>query len=100
MDQFVIAFIDDVLIYSQSQKEHEENLRQTLQILKSYQLYVKLSKCEFWLGPIVFLAHMIRKKGIAVDLSKIKTVTNWPRFTNVSEVRSFLDLVGYYKRFV
>ena len=81
-------FIDDILIYSKSQEEHEEHLRIVLQILRERKLYAILKKCEFWLNQVVFLGHVISKDGIAVDPNKIKAVINWDRPTNVSEVRS------------
>ena len=100
LDQFVIVFIDDILIYSKSQEEHEEHLRIVLQILRERKLYAKLKKSEFWLNQVVFLGHVISKDGIIVDPNKIEAVVNWDRPTTVSEVRSFLGLVGYYRRFV
>ena len=93
-------FIDDILIYSKSQEEHEEHLRIVLQILRERKLYAKLKKCEFWLNQVVFLGHVISKDGITMDPNKIEAVVNWDKPTNMSEVRSFLGLVGYYRRFV
>ena len=100
LDRFVIVFIDDILVYSKSQEEHEEHLRMVLQILRDKKLYAKLKKCEFWLNQVVFLGHVISRDGITVDPSKIEAVVNWAVPTNVSEVRSFLGLAGYYRRFV
>ena len=97
LDRFVIVFIDDILIYS---KSHEVNLRIVVQILRERKLYAKLKKFEFWLNQVVFLGHVIPKDGITVGPNKIEAVVNWDRPTNVSEVRSFLGLVGYYRRFV
>ncbi|CAA0806698.1 Uncharacterized mitochondrial protein AtMg00860, partial [Striga hermonthica] len=87
LDQFVIVFIDDILIYSKSQKEHEEHLRAVL-------------KCEFWLQRVAFLGHIITSAGIEVYPSKIAAVQNWSAPKNLSEVRSFLGLAGYYRRFI
>ena len=93
-------FIDDILIYSKSQEEYEEHLRIVLQILRERKLYTKLKKCEFWLNQVMFLGYVISKDGIIVVPNKIEAVVNWDRPTNVSEVKSFLGLVGYYRRFV
>ena len=100
LDQFVIAFIDDILVYSKTQDEHEEHLRMVLQILREQKLYAKFKKCEFWLDEVMFWGHVISKDGIFVDPKKVEVVVNWPRPTNVSEIRSFLGLVGYYRRFI
>ena len=100
LDGFVIVFIDDILIYSKSQEEHEEHLKIILQILREGKLYAKLNKCEFWLNQVVFLGHVISKDGITMDSNKVEAVVNWDRPTHVSEVRSFLGLAGYYRRFV
>ena len=100
LDHFAIMFIDDILIYSKSQEEHEEHLRIVLQILREGKLYAKLKKCEFWLNQVVFFGHVIPKDGITVGPNKIEAVVNWDRPTNVSEVRSFLGRACYYRRFV
>ncbi|WOH07597.1 hypothetical protein DCAR_0727029 [Daucus carota subsp. sativus] len=100
LDKFVIVFIDDILVYSKSKSEHEEHLRIALQILRENQLYAKLSKCEFWLDHVVFLGHVISSKGIEVDPKKIEAIWNWEVPKNVTEVRSFLGMAGYYRRFV
>ena len=100
LDRFVIMLIDDILIYSKSQEEHEEHLRIVLQILRERKLYAKLKKCELWLNQVVFLGHVISKDRITVNPNKIEAVVNWDRPTNVSEVRSFLGLASCYRRFV
>ncbi|KAL5565172.1 hypothetical protein UlMin_028336 [Ulmus minor] len=100
LDQFVIVFIDDILIYSRSKEEHERHLRTILQTLREKKLFAKFKKCEFWLENVSFLGHIISKEGIAVDPGKIEAIKNWPTLTNVKEVRSFLGLAGYYRRFV
>ena len=93
-------FIDDILVYSESRKEHEEHLKTVLQILKENKLYAKFSKCEFWLDQVAFLGHVVSKEGVAVDSSKIEAVSRWTRPKNASEIRSFLGLAGYYRRYV
>jgi hypothetical protein len=100
LDKFVIVFIDDFLVYSKSWEEHEQNLRVVLQTLRENQLYGKLSKCEFWLEKVTFLGHVISGEGIYVDPNKVEAIVRWERPTNVTEVRSFLGLAGYYSRFV
>ena len=100
LDKFVVVFIDDVLVYSKNKEEHEEHLRIVLQTLRDRQLYAKFSKCQFWLSEIAFLGHVISAEGIQVDISKVKAITEWKPPKNVSEVRSFLGLAGYYRRFV
>ncbi|KAL0549529.1 hypothetical protein IC582_014014 [Cucumis melo] len=100
LDTFVIVFIDDVLIYSKTEAEHEEYLRMVLQTLRDNKLYAKFSKCEFWLKQVSFLGHVVSKAGVSVDLAKIEAVISWTRPSTVSEVRSFLGLAGYYRRFV
>ncbi|KAL0543907.1 hypothetical protein IC582_019012 [Cucumis melo] len=100
LDTFVIVFIDDILIYSKMEAEHEEHLRMVLQTLWDNKLYAKFSKCAFWLKQVSFLGNVVSKAGVFVDPAKIEAVTSWPRPSTVSEVRSFLGLVGYYRRFV
>jgi len=100
LDRFVVVFIDDILIYSKSEEEHAEHLRIVVQVLKEKKLYAKLSKCEFWLNEVSFLGHVISGSGIAVDLSKVDAVSQWETPKSVTEIRSFLGLVGYYRRFI
>ncbi|GJX61920.1 putative nucleotidyltransferase, ribonuclease H [Tanacetum coccineum] len=100
LDKFVIIFIDDILVYSKSEEEHEQHLRIVLEILRQKKLYAKFSKCEFWLQQVAFLGHIVSADGIIMDPSKVEAITKWPRPTTVTEVRSFLGLAGYYRRFV
>ena len=100
LDQFVIVFIDDILIYSGSKEDHEEHLRVVLQILRENQLYAKFSKCQFWLDSVAFLGHVILAEGVYVDPQKIEAIVNWKPPTNVTEIRSFLGLTRYYRKFV
>ncbi|XP_019435375.1 PREDICTED: uncharacterized protein LOC109341858 [Lupinus angustifolius] len=81
-------------------EEHAEHLRVVLQILKDNKLYAKLSKCEFWLESVNFLGHVISKGGIAVDPAKVETVMDWKSPKSVTEIRSFLGLAGYYRKFI
>ena len=100
LDRFVIVFIDDILVYSKSEKQHVRHLRLVLETLRREQLYAKFSKCEFWLEKVGFLGHVISADGVSVDPQKVEAVTNWKRPTNITEIRSFLGLAGYYRRFI
>ena len=100
LDKFVVVFIDDILIYSKNEEEHKEHLRLVLEKLREHQLYAKFSKCEFWLKEVGFLGHVISREGISVDPTKVDTVTKWEAPTTVGEIRSFLGLAGYYRRFI
>nr|GFA70755.1 reverse transcriptase [Tanacetum cinerariifolium] len=100
LDKFVIVFIDDILVFSKSKEEHEDHLRTVLQTLRQEKLYAKFSKCEFWLSSVAFLGHIFSAEGITMDPAKVEAITKWPRPTSVTEVRSFLGLAGYYRRFV
>ncbi|KAJ0833047.1 putative nucleotidyltransferase, Ribonuclease H [Helianthus annuus] len=100
LDKFVIVFIDDILIYSKSQEEHEQHLRLILELLRNEQLYAKFSKCDFWLREVHFLGHVVNKDGIHVDPAKIDSIKNWPTPKTPTEVRQFLGLAGYYRRFI
>jgi hypothetical protein len=100
LDQFIMAFIDDILVYSNSMEEHEDHLQIVLHCLREHQLYSKFTKCEFWIKEVPFLGHMVSPEGITVDASKVKEVLDCKLPTTVSEVRSFLGLVGYYRRFI
>nr|GEY86938.1 reverse transcriptase [Tanacetum cinerariifolium] len=100
LDKFVIVFIDDILVYSKTKEEHEEHLRIVLGTLRQEKLYAKFPKCKFWLGQVAFLGHIMSVDGITIDPAKVEAITKWPRPKTVIEVRSFLGLAGYYRRFV
>ncbi|KAL4281174.1 hypothetical protein GQ457_03G022010 [Hibiscus cannabinus] len=100
LDQFVVVFIDDILVYSRTEEDHDKHLRLVLQNLLENQLYAKLSKCEFWIREVVFLGHVVSFEGIRVDPKKVEAVVNWKQPKSVTEIRSFLGLAGYYQRFV
>jgi hypothetical protein len=100
LDKFVVVFIDDILIYSNDEEEHEKHLHMVSQKLRDHQLYAKMSKCEFSLKEVPFLGHVISEGGISIDPSKIEDVLNWNTPTSVSDIHSFLRLAGYYRRFI
>jgi hypothetical protein len=100
LDKFIVVFIDDILVYSKNEEEHIGHLHVVLQRLREHRLYAKLSKCDFWLKEIKFLGHTISQAGIAVDPDKVQEVMNWKPPTNVRQIRSFLGLAGYYRRFI
>ncbi|XP_042465818.1 uncharacterized protein LOC122048295 [Zingiber officinale] len=96
LDQFIIVFIDDILIYSRSCEEHHLHLTTVLQTLKDKRLYAKFSKCDFCLRQIPFLGHIVSEKGIEVDLAKVEAIKNCGTLKNVTEILSFFKLAGYY----
>jgi hypothetical protein len=100
LNKFVVVFIDDILIIPMNEEEHDEHLCLVLQKLRENQLYVKLSKCEFWLKEVSFLGHIISEGGISMDPSKVKDVLSWNTPQNVLDIQSFLGLAGYYRRFI
>jgi hypothetical protein len=95
LDKFIVVFIDDILLYSKNEEEHTKHLHMVLQKLREHQLYMKLSKCEFWLKQFSFLGHIILEGGIEVDPSKIQDVLSWEAPKCVSEIHNFLGLAGY-----
>jgi hypothetical protein len=97
LDMFVVVFIDDILVYSRSEEEHEEHLRLVLRKLRDHRLYAKLSRCVFWLKQVAFLGHIISKGGISVDPCKIQDVLSW---NSVGDIQSFVGLAIYYRRFI
>ncbi|KAG8472925.1 hypothetical protein CXB51_034752 [Gossypium anomalum] len=100
LDRFVVIFIDDILVYSKTEAKHYEHFRIVLQVLREKELYVKFSKCEFWLREVTFLGHVVSAEGIKVDSRKIEAILEWKPPRSVSEIQSFLGLAGYYRRFV
>jgi len=95
-----VVFVDDILVYSKTREEHEKHLRVVLQTLKDNRLYVKLSKCEFWLEEVSFLRHVLSRGGITIDPSKVEAVMIWESPKLVFEIMSFLGLADYYNRFI
>ena len=100
LDQFVVVFFNDILIYYQSEEEHNDHLRIILQALREHQLYAMFSKCEFWLTKVRLFGHVVSASGVSVDPEKVEAVMSWERSKSVFEICSFLGLVGYYRRFI
>nr|GFB71026.1 putative reverse transcriptase domain-containing protein [Tanacetum cinerariifolium] len=100
LDKFVIVFIDDIIIYSKDEKDHEEHLKAILELLKKEESYAKFSKCEFWIPKVQFLGHVIDSQGIHVDPAKIESVKDWASPMSPTMIRKFLGLAGYYRRFI
>jgi hypothetical protein len=97
LDKFVVVFIDDILIYSQSEEEHADHLNMVLQRLREHQLYAQLRKCEFWIDEVLFLGHIINEDGLAVDPKKVADILNWKVPTDARGIKSFIGMAGYYR---
>jgi Reverse transcriptase (RNA-dependent DNA polymerase)/RNase H-like domain found in reverse transcriptase len=100
LDKSVIVYIDDILIYSKNEEEHQRHIRQVLEILRKHQLYGKINKCEFFKNSVEYLGHIISATGIATDPKKVDTIKDWPEPRNLKELQSFLGLCNYYRHFV
>jgi hypothetical protein len=97
LDKFVVVFIDDILIYSQSEEEHVDHLKMVLQRSREHQLYAKLSKCEFWINEVMFLGHIINKNGLVADPKKVADILNWKAPTYARGIKSFIGMARYYR---
>ena len=100
LDQFVIVYLDDICIYSKTKEEHLEHLDEVLTILEQHRLFVGLDKCSFGVQEMEFLGHVVGTDGVKVDPKKVQAVKDWPTPKDVKEVRSFLGLTGYFRRFI
>jgi len=99
-DKFVLVFIDDFLVYSKMEEEHEEHLRIVLQTLRKHQLYAKFNKCNFYQKKIQYLGHVISIKGIAFDPEKVRAIMEWLVPKDVANIQSFMGITRYYRRFI
>ena len=100
LNKFVLMFVDDILVYSRIEEEHKEHLRIVMEVLRKHQLKAKFSKCHFWRREVRFLGHVILENGIVVDPAKVATVQDWSTPKNASDIRSFLGLARYYRKFI
>jgi hypothetical protein len=96
----VLVFMDDILIYSPTLSAHLQHLQQVFSLLQQHQLSVKQSKCSFAQQKLEYLGHIISNQGVATDPSKVQAVQQWPTPTNMKQVRGFLGLTGYYRKFI
>jgi hypothetical protein len=100
LDDFVLVFLDDILIFSKTLEEHERHVQQVLGVLRKEKLYAKESKCELVKTEVEFLGHIVGRRGLSMVEEKVKAISEWPTPRNVSEVRSFLGTAGYYRQFI
>lgn len=98
--QFTLVFFDDILVHSKNKEEHVKHLQKVLQVMQDHQLYAKRSKCVFGADHVEYLGHVISSKGVSTDPSKIQAMKEWPTPTNIKQLRGFLGLTGYYRRFI
>jgi hypothetical protein len=100
LDKCVIVFIDDILIYSSSEEQHYRDVSAVFNVLRQHKLYIKLSKCSFFKAEVEFLGHIVGHSTIKMSKDKLDTIMTWPSPKSVTEVRSFLGLCNYYRKFI
>lgn len=100
LDDFVIVYLDDIMIFRKTWEEHLKHVKQTLDVLKREKLYVKLSKCEFGKTSLNYLGHIVGGGELKIDPSKVAVIVNWPKSKSATEVRSFLGATKYWRKFI
>lgn len=100
LNKFMLMFVDNILVYSKTEEEHKVHLRIVLKTLRDHHLKEKFSKCHFWRREVRFLGHVVSEQGVDVDPAKVAAIQDWRRPENATDVRSFLGLAGYYRRFI
>ena len=100
LDNFVLVFLDDILIFSKTLEQHKRHVQQVLEKLRASKLYAKKSKCEFFKTEVEFLGHMVGRAGVRMMEDKVKGITEWPKPTKIVDVRAFLGTAGYYRKFI
>ena len=100
LDRSVVVYLDDILVYSPTWDKHVHHVQQVLHKLREHQLYAKLSKCEFGARRVEFLGHFVSAEGVAMDPAKVKAITDWKPPTTLTDLRSFLGLANYYRRYI
>ena len=99
-NSFVVVYLDDILIFIRSWEEHLQHIQQVLNTLRQHQLYANLEKCSFGMTQIQYLGYIVDEHGVHVDPAKIQVIRDWPAPTTLTELRSFLGLANFYRRFV
>jgi Reverse transcriptase (RNA-dependent DNA polymerase) len=100
LDKFAVAYLDDILIYSKTEKEHVEHVRLVLRALRKFFLRINLKKSVFHKESVEFLGYIISSKGLGMQMSKVQAILEWPPLQNVKDVQSFMGLANYYRRFI
>jgi hypothetical protein len=95
-----VVFINDILIHYKNEEEHAQHIHIVLTHLREHKLYAKFSKCEFWLDRVQFLGHVLTPEGVSIDPSKVHDVLSWKSPISVHQIRQFLGLASYYRRFI
>lgn len=100
LPKFILVFFDDILVYSPNDELHKQHLTATFEKLEEHQLFLNLKKCEFGKSKLSYLGHVISSEGVSVENSKIEAMMDWPTPKNIKELRGFLELTGYYRKFI